>query len=156
MILAGVRALTIHDHKNVETRDLSAQFYITEEDVGQNRAEACKDKLQELNNAVAVSASSAELSAEYLGQFQVRAAAGALLLLQQKQPPARLGSVRQLHACSSSTASSLAASMSALCNWQACCTATACHAGSLTSSCTAEYCLPAVLSIHAAAYPAST
>ncbi|WIA10070.1 hypothetical protein OEZ85_010280 [Tetradesmus obliquus] len=71
VILAGVRALTIHDHKNVETRDLSAQFYLTEEDVGQNRAEACKDKLQELNNAVAVSASSAELSAEYLGQFQV-------------------------------------------------------------------------------------
>jgi ubiquitin-activating enzyme E1 len=72
VILAGVRALTIHDQKNVETRDLSAQFYLTEEDVGQNRAEACKDKLQELNNAVAVSASSAELSAEYLGQFQVR------------------------------------------------------------------------------------
>eukprot|EP00882_Tetradesmus_deserticola_P015851 GHRQ01016902.1.p1 GENE.GHRQ01016902.1~~GHRQ01016902.1.p1 ORF type:complete len:156 (+),score=29.15 GHRQ01016902.1:170-637(+) len=82
VILAGVRALTIHDTKNVETRDLSAQFYLTEEDVGQNRAEACRDKLQELNNAVAVSASSAELSAEYLGQFQVCIAAGIPILLQ--------------------------------------------------------------------------
>eukprot|EP00878_Enallax_costatus_P029970 GHUV01032549.1.p1 GENE.GHUV01032549.1~~GHUV01032549.1.p1 ORF type:complete len:236 (+),score=47.29 GHUV01032549.1:950-1657(+) len=71
VILAGVRALTIHDQKSVELRDLSAQFYLTEEDVGQNRAEACKEKLQELNNAVAVSASSAELTPEYLNQFQV-------------------------------------------------------------------------------------
>lgn len=76
VILAGVRALTIHDLKTVDTKDLSAQFYLTQEDVGQNRAEACKDKLQELNNAVEVSASSAELTAEYLSQFQVRATAG--------------------------------------------------------------------------------
>lgn len=72
VILAGVRALTIHDQKTVEVRDLSAQFYLTEEDVGQNRAEACKEKLQELNNAVDVSASSAQLSPDYLEQFQVR------------------------------------------------------------------------------------
>lgn len=70
MILAGVRALTIHDQKTVEVRDLSAQFYLSEEDVGQNRAEACKEKLQELNNAVEVSASSAQLTPEYLEQFQ--------------------------------------------------------------------------------------
>jgi hypothetical protein len=61
----------------VEVRDLSAQFYLTEEDVGQNRAEACKEKLQELNNAVEVSASSAQLTPDYLEQFQVR-----VLLLQ--------------------------------------------------------------------------
>jgi len=66
-----VRALTVHDQKTVEVRDLSAQFYLTEEDVGQNRAEACKEKLQELNNAVEVSASSAQLTPEYLEQFQV-------------------------------------------------------------------------------------
>lgn len=71
VILAGIRALTIHDTKSVEVRDLSSQFYLTEEDVGQNRAEACKEKLQELNNAVTVSASSAELTPEYLSQFQV-------------------------------------------------------------------------------------
>jgi ubiquitin-activating enzyme E1 len=66
-----VRALTVHDQKTVEVRDLSAQFYLTEEDVGQNRAEACKEKLQELNNAVDVSASSADLTPDYLEQFQV-------------------------------------------------------------------------------------
>lgn len=66
-----MRALTIHDQKAVEVRDLSAQFYLTEEDVGQNRAEACKEKLQELNNAVDVSASTAQLTPDYLEQFQV-------------------------------------------------------------------------------------
>eukprot|EP00775_Hariotina_reticulata_P006408 gene6408-6639_t len=70
VILAGVRALTLHDQKAAQIADLSSQFYLTEEDLGQNRAEACKDKLQELNNSVEVSASSSELSPEYLGQFQ--------------------------------------------------------------------------------------
>lgn len=68
-----MRALTVHDQNAVEIRDLSAQFYLTEEDVGQNRAEACKEKLQELNNAVDVSASSADLTPDYLEQFQVGA-----------------------------------------------------------------------------------
>jgi ubiquitin-activating enzyme E1 len=67
-----VRALTVHDQKAVDVRDLSAQFYLTEEDVGQNRAEACKERLQDLNNAVEVSASTAQLTPEYLEQFQVR------------------------------------------------------------------------------------
>ncbi len=35
------------------------------------RAEACRDKLQELNTAVAVSASSTELKEDFLSQFQV-------------------------------------------------------------------------------------
>ena len=71
VILAGVRAVTIHDQKSVEVSDLSAQFYLTEDDVGQNRAEACKDKLQELNTAVEVAASTVELTADFLSQFQV-------------------------------------------------------------------------------------
>lgn len=37
----------------------------------QSRAEACRDKLQELNTAVAVSASSGELKEDFLSQFQV-------------------------------------------------------------------------------------
>lgn len=71
VILAGVRAVTIHDTKQVALRDLSAQFYLTAADVGSNRAEACRERLQELNNAVEVTASSAELTPEYLAQFQV-------------------------------------------------------------------------------------
>lgn len=71
VILAGVRSVTIHDTKATELRDLSAQFYLTEADVGKNRAEACKDKLQELNTAVAVQASSAALDDAFLKGFQV-------------------------------------------------------------------------------------
>ncbi len=71
LILAGVRAVTVHDKKHVEKRDLSAQFYLTEEDVGKNRAEACREKLQELNASVAVTASSADLTDAFLRQFQV-------------------------------------------------------------------------------------
>ncbi|KAI8466875.1 MAG: hypothetical protein J3K34DRAFT_432282 [Monoraphidium minutum] len=71
VILAGVRAVTVHDTKPVEVRDLGAQFYLTQEDVGQNRAEACRDKLQELNTAVEVAASAGDLSADFVGQFQV-------------------------------------------------------------------------------------
>ena len=66
-----MRAVTVHDTKAVELRDLAAQFYLTEEDVGKNRADACKDKLQELNTSVAVSSSSAELTEDFLKRFQV-------------------------------------------------------------------------------------
>lgn len=66
-----MRSVTIHDTKTVETRDLGAQFYLTPEDVGQNRAEACRDKLQELNTAVEVNASSQDLTVDFIGQFQV-------------------------------------------------------------------------------------
>ncbi len=52
-------------------QDLAAHFYLSEDDVGKNRAEACRDRLQELNIAVAVSASSDDLSEEFLSQFQV-------------------------------------------------------------------------------------
>lgn len=67
-----MRAVTIHDTKAAETRDLGAQFYLTPDDVGQNRAEACRDRLQELNTAVEVTATAQELTADFIGQFQVR------------------------------------------------------------------------------------
>jgi len=71
VILAGVRGVTIHDTQAVALPHLSAQFYLGPEDVGRNRAEACKDKLQELNTAVNVGASSATLDTALLKQFQV-------------------------------------------------------------------------------------
>lgn len=71
IILAGVKAVTLHDHSTVQLRDLAAQFYLQEADVGKNRAEACKDRLQELNIAVTVSSSSEELSDTFLKRFQV-------------------------------------------------------------------------------------
>jgi len=71
VILAGVKSVTLHDIEDVKIQDLSAQFYLSKADVGKNRAEACRAKLQELNTAVAVSASSAELKEDFLSKFQV-------------------------------------------------------------------------------------
>ena len=72
VILAGVKSVTLHDMEDVKIQDLSAQFYLTKADIGKNRAEACREKLQELNTAVAVSASSAELNEDLLSKFQVQ------------------------------------------------------------------------------------
>ena len=71
VILAGVKSVTLHDPATVALRDLSAQFYLAEADTGINRAAACQNRLQELNPAVAVSASSSELTESFLSQFQV-------------------------------------------------------------------------------------
>lgn len=73
IILAGVKSVTLYDSHAVELRDLGAQFYLSETDVGSNRADACQQKLQELNTAVAVSALHDELSAAQLTKFDVRA-----------------------------------------------------------------------------------
>jgi hypothetical protein len=73
VILAGVAAVTLADTSAVAIRDLSAQFYLAEEDVGRNRAEACAPKLHELNPAVAVSAHTAPLTEDFLKNFEARA-----------------------------------------------------------------------------------
>ena len=72
VILAGVRSVTVHDKCEVTKRDLSAQFYLNEADIGKNRAEGCREQLQELNTGVAVASSSADLGEDFLAQFQVR------------------------------------------------------------------------------------
>ncbi len=72
VILAGVKAVTLHDTESVALADLGAQFYLAEADVGSNRAAACQAKLQELNTAVAVTASEEELSDVVLKTFDVR------------------------------------------------------------------------------------
>ncbi|KAK3147536.1 hypothetical protein QOZ80_3BG0283550 [Eleusine coracana subsp. coracana] len=69
--LAGVKSVTLHDVGNVEMWDLSANFFLTEDDIGRNRAVACVAKLQELNNSVLVSAVTHELTIEHLSKFQV-------------------------------------------------------------------------------------
>jgi len=71
VILAGVRAVTIHDSATVALADLGANFYLADADFGKNRAWACANQLQELNTAVAVSASAEDLSEAYLAGFNV-------------------------------------------------------------------------------------
>ena len=51
--------------------DLSSNFIFTENDIGKNRALASVQKLQELNNAVAVSTLMSKLTKEKLSDFQV-------------------------------------------------------------------------------------
>lgn len=63
--------MTLHDDGVVELWDLSSNFFFTEDDVGKNRALACVQKLQELNNAVLISTITSELTKEKLSDFQV-------------------------------------------------------------------------------------
>ena len=53
--------MTIHDTKAATNIDLGGQFYLSEEHIGQNRAEATLPLLQALNPTVAVTASSSQL-----------------------------------------------------------------------------------------------
>eukprot|EP00850_Spirogloea_muscicola_P006789 SM000033S12310 [mRNA] locus=s33:1758:6785:+ [translate_table: standard] len=70
VILAGVRSVTLHDTGKVKLADLSAQFYLTESDVGKPRAAACADRLQELNSTVTVTALAGDIEDSMLCSFQ--------------------------------------------------------------------------------------
>ncbi|KAJ3699537.1 hypothetical protein LUZ61_003242 [Rhynchospora tenuis] len=71
LVLAGVKSVTLHDVEKVEIQDLSSNFFLTEEDIGTNRALACVKKLGELNNAVLVNALTQDLSEDNLLDYQV-------------------------------------------------------------------------------------
>jgi len=71
IILGGVKSVTLHDEENAEITDLSSQFYLTEDDVGKNRAAVSLRKLGELNGYVATSASMEPLTEELISQFTV-------------------------------------------------------------------------------------
>ncbi|XP_034633201.1 ubiquitin-like modifier-activating enzyme 7 isoform X6 [Trachemys scripta elegans] len=71
IILAGVKSITVHDPGNVQWSDLSSQFFLSESNVGQNRAVASQQRLAELNSYVPVTAYTRELSESFLAAFQV-------------------------------------------------------------------------------------
>lgn len=71
LVLAGVKSVTLHDVGTVELWDMSSNFIFSENDVGKNRALASVQKLQELNNAVAINTITTELTKEQLSDFQV-------------------------------------------------------------------------------------
>jgi len=71
LVLAGVKSVTLHDDGKVDLWDLSSNFFLSEKDVGQNRAQACVPKPQELNNAVIISTITGDLTKEQLSNFQV-------------------------------------------------------------------------------------
>ncbi|KAI9762344.1 MAG: protease B nonderepressible form [Chaenotheca gracillima] len=54
LVLAGIGSLTIVDHELVTEEDLCSQFFVSEEDVGKNRAQAAAPQIQKLNPRVAI------------------------------------------------------------------------------------------------------
>ncbi len=54
LILANVKRVALFDDRAAVFADLSTHFYLSEQDIGHNRALACCDRLQELNPAVSV------------------------------------------------------------------------------------------------------
>lgn len=71
VVLGGVKSVTIHDTGNATWTDLSAQFFLREEDIGKNRAEVTLPRLAELNSYVPCSCYTGALTESYLKNFQV-------------------------------------------------------------------------------------
>ena len=67
--LAGVKSLSLYDPGAVQIQDLSTQFYLSEKDIGKNRAEVSAKKLAELNQYVAISVIN-DLDSATLSQFK--------------------------------------------------------------------------------------
>jgi len=69
VMLMGARSVTICDKGTVEWADLSSQFYLSESDVGKNRADASKVKLAELNPRVDFHVHHGHIDDAFLKQF---------------------------------------------------------------------------------------
>jgi ubiquitin-activating enzyme E1 len=70
VILAGVKSVTLHDATPTTWLDLSAQFYLSEADLGQPRAASCCAHLAELNPYVRVACKTDALDEAFLVEFQ--------------------------------------------------------------------------------------
>jgi len=74
LVLAGIHSLTIVDHELVSESDLGAQFFVSEADVGTNRAEAAAPQIRRLNPRVNVIVDQTDIrtkSPDYFGAFDI-------------------------------------------------------------------------------------
>ncbi|XP_075220974.1 ubiquitin-like activating enzyme 1 [Lycorma delicatula] len=71
VILGGVKSVTIHDETVCTEFDLSSQFYLSEADIGKNRAEACSQQLSELNTYVPTNVHTGALTDDFIKNFRV-------------------------------------------------------------------------------------
>ncbi|CAO3690429.1 unnamed protein product [Umbelopsis vinacea] len=74
LVLAGIGSLTILDHEPVTVQDLGAQFFLTESDIGKNRAEASAIQVQALNPRVLVKTEDEDIEKktdDFFEQFDV-------------------------------------------------------------------------------------
>ncbi|XP_028146852.1 ubiquitin-like modifier-activating enzyme 1 [Diabrotica virgifera virgifera] len=69
VILGGVKSVTLHDEALCTIKDLSSQFYLTEGDIGKNRAEACCKQLSELNTYVPTKSYTGPLDEAFILKF---------------------------------------------------------------------------------------
>ncbi|XP_074649401.1 SUMO-activating enzyme subunit 1-like [Tubulanus polymorphus] len=74
IVLSGVKSVTLMDHSTVTEEDASAQFLVSRDDVGKNRAESSKENAQKLNPMVTVSVDTdkvADKPDEFFTKFRV-------------------------------------------------------------------------------------
>ncbi|KAI8087746.1 ubiquitin-activating emzyme E1 [Gilbertella persicaria] len=71
VVLAGVKSVTLWDPTPTQMSDLSAQFYLTEQDIGKPRAQVTQPKLAELNQYVPVHLLEGELTQDNLKKYKV-------------------------------------------------------------------------------------
>ncbi|KAL1484722.1 hypothetical protein MTO96_032413 [Rhipicephalus appendiculatus] len=71
IILGGVKSVTLHEQAECTKLDLSSQYYLGEESLGENRASASEASLARLNQYVRVEAHTEPLSEDFLKQFSV-------------------------------------------------------------------------------------
>lgn len=71
LTLGGVKSVTLHDDKEATMTDLSSEFFLSEEDLGKNRAEAVCKKLAELNSYVPTRSYTGPLTEDYIKRFRV-------------------------------------------------------------------------------------
>lgn len=79
VVLGGVKSVAVHDTKNVQIEDMSSQYFLTEENVGKNRAVVTAPQINELNPYVQVDSYTGPLSDEYLSSFKVIVLTGSTL-----------------------------------------------------------------------------
>ncbi|CAK8690473.1 unnamed protein product [Clavelina lepadiformis] len=71
VVLGGVKSVTLHDAEAATLSDLSSQYFLTESDLGKNRAEVSAPCVSELNPYVHVEAYTGDLNEGFLSKFQV-------------------------------------------------------------------------------------
>lgn len=71
VILGGVKSVTLHDKANCTIGDLSAQYYLSKNDLDKNRAEISCKKLIDLNNYVPIRTNTGDLTESFIKKFRV-------------------------------------------------------------------------------------
>ncbi|KAM7064134.1 ubiquitin-like modifier-activating enzyme 7 isoform 1-T1 [Molossus nigricans] len=71
LVLMGVGSLTLHDPHPTCWSDLAAQFFLSEQDLARSRAEASRERVAKLNEAVQVCVHTGDITEDLLRDFQV-------------------------------------------------------------------------------------